>query len=140
MNRIGLVSVVTLSLITGAVLPASAGEKAPVRPLFRVHEALVHSAQGLPHARAKRLIYPEQIRGVIHDFVKRELAGRAADCQVMLGDPQQPIALPSGTVDIQVSGGRSDEPLGRRVFQIHLAVNGRFIKTVEATADVAALV
>ena len=47
MNRIGLVSVVTLSLITGAVLPASAGEKAPVRPLFRVHEALVHSAQGL---------------------------------------------------------------------------------------------
>ena len=29
---------------------------------------------------------------------------------------------------------------GRRVFQIHLAVNGRFIKTVEATADVAALV
>ena len=39
-----------------------------------------------------------------------------------------------------MSGGRSDEPLGRRVFQIHLAVNGRFIKTVEATADVAALV
>jgi flagella basal body P-ring formation protein FlgA len=105
-----------------------------------VHEALVQSAHSLPQARGKRLIYPEQIRGVIHDYVKRELAGRAVDCQVALGDPQQPITVPSGTVDLQVSAARSEEPLGRRVFQIHLAVNGRFIKTVEATADVAAIV
>ena len=140
MNHVGLISVVTLSLVTGAVLPASAGEKTPVRPLFRVHEALAYSAQGLPHARGKRLIYPEQLRGVIHDFVKRELAGRAADCQVSLGEPQQPISVPAGSLDVQVSGTRSEEPLGRRVFQIHLAVNGRFIKTIEATADVAALV
>lgn len=140
MNRVGLISVVTLSLAIGMVPPVSAGERTPVGPLFRVHEALVHSAQALPHARGKRLIYPEQLRGVIHDFVKRELAGRAADCQVMLGEPQQPISVPAGTLDLQVGGGRSDDPLGRRVFQIHLAVNGRFIKTVDATADVAALV
>lgn len=140
MNRVGLITVVTLSLAIGMVLPVSAGERTPVRPLFRVHEALVHSAQAQPHARGKRLIYPEQLRGVIHDFVKRELEGRAADCQVMLGEPQQPISVPAGTLDLQVGGGRSDEPLGRRVFQIHLAVNGRFIKTVDATADVAALV
>ncbi len=140
MNRVGLITVVTLSLAIGMVLPVSAGERTPVRPLFRVHEALVHSAQAQPHARGKRLIYPEQLRGVIHDFVKRELAGRAADCQVMLGEPQEPIGVPAGTLDLQVGGGRSDEPLGRRVFQIHLAVNGRFIKTVDATADVAALV
>ncbi len=61
------------------------------------------------------------------------------DCQVALGDPQQPIAVPSGNLDLQVSAARSDEPLGRRVFQIHVAVNGRFIKTVDATADVAAV-
>ncbi|MBS0168874.1 MAG: flagellar basal body P-ring formation protein FlgA [Nitrospira sp.] len=140
MNRVGLISVVILSLVASAVPPALAGEHTPIRPLFRVHEALAHSAQGLPQARGKRLIYPEQIRGVIHDFVKRELAGRAADCQVTLGEPQQPVTVPSGTIDLQVSGGRTDEPLGRRVFQIHLAVNGRFIKTIEATADVAALV
>lgn len=85
MNRVGLITVVTLSLAIGMVLPVSAGERTPVQPLFRVHEALVHSAQVQPHARGKRLIYPEQLRGVIHDFVKRELAGRAADCQVMLG-------------------------------------------------------
>ena len=139
-KRVGLICVATLGLITSAALPATAGERAPIRPLFRVHEALVQSAHSLPQAHGKRLIYPEQIRGVIHDYMKRELAGRAVDCQVALGDPQQPITVPSGTVDLQVSAARSEEPLGRRVFQIHLAVNGRFIKTVEATADVAAIV
>ncbi|MDR4480363.1 MAG: flagellar basal body P-ring formation chaperone FlgA [Nitrospira sp.] len=140
MNRVGLMCMVTLTLVTSAALPALAGERTPIRPLFRVHEALVKQAHGLQQARGKRLIYPEQIRGVIHDFVKRELAGRAIDCQVALGDPQQPIVVPSGTVDLQVSAARSEDLLGRRVFQIHLAVNGRFIKTVDATADIAAVV
>ena len=140
MIRAGLISLATISLLASAVLPATAGERAPIRPLFRVHEALVHSAHSLPLARGKRTIYPDQIRGVIRDFVKRELAGRAVDCQVALGDPQQPIVVPSGTMDLQVSANHSEEPLGRRVFQIHLTVNGRFIKTIEATADVAAVV
>lgn len=140
MNRAGCICVATISLLASAVLPAAAGERAPIRPLFRVHEALVQSAHSLPLTRGKRTIYPDQIRGVIRDFVKRELAGRAVDCQVSLGDPQQPITAPSGTMDLQVSTNHSEEPLGRRVFQIHLAVNGRFIKTIEATADVAAVV
>ncbi len=140
MNRLSFLSVATIGLVTSAVLPAMAGERAPVRPLFQVQEAVAHPTPGFPKARAKRLIYPEQIRGVIHDYVKRELSGRAVDCQVALGDPQQPIVVPSGTVDLQVSAGRSDDSLGRRVFQIHLVVNGRFIKTVDATADVAAIV
>ena len=140
MNRSGLICVATISLFASAASPATPGERAPVRPLFRVHEALVQSAHSLPLTRGKRTIYPEQIRGVIHDYVKRELAGRAVDCQVALGDPQQPIVVPSGTMDMQVSTSHSEEPLGRRVFQIHLTVNGRFIKTVEAVADVAAVV
>ena len=140
MNRAGLVCVATISLCASAILPAAAGERAPIRPLFRVHEALVQNAHALPLSRGKRTIYPEQIRGVIHQFVNRELAGRAVDCQITLGDPQQPIVVPAGSVDLQVSGARSEEPLGRRVFQIHLSVNGRFLKTIDATADVAAVV
>lgn len=140
MNRFGLLSVATLSLVMSSVPPAMAGERSSTRPPFQIHEAFAHTTHSIPQARGKRLIYPEQIRGVIHDFVKRELAGRAVDYQVALGDPQQPIAVPSGTVDLQVSAARSDESLGRRVFQIHLAVNGRFIKTIDATADVAAIV
>ncbi|MCS6317606.1 MAG: flagellar basal body P-ring formation protein FlgA [Nitrospira sp.] len=140
MNRFGLLSVATLSLVMSSVPPAMAGERSLTRPPFQIHEAFAHTTHSIPQARGKRLIYPEQIRGVIHDFVKRELAGRAVDYQVALGDPQQPIVVPSGTVDLQVSAARSDESLGRRVFQIHLAVNGRFIKTIDATADVAAIV
>ncbi len=134
-----LMFVVTISMVMTGILPAVGGEGTAIRPVVRVHELPPPSVHNAPVTRGKRLIYPEQIRGAVHDFVMREIAGRAVDCQVALGEPQQPIAVPSGTVDLQVSAARTDEPLGRRVFQIHLAVNGRFIKTVDATADVAAV-
>jgi len=134
-----LMFVVTVSLVTTGLLPAVGGQETASRPVVRVHEVPSSSGHNGPAARGKRLIYPEQIREAIHGFVLREIAGKAVDCQVALGEPQQPIAVPSGTLDLQVSASRSDEPLGRRVFQIHLAVNGRFIKTVDATADVAAI-
>ncbi len=139
MIRFGLMFAATLILVITGVLPAVGGEAAPIHAVLKVHETLSPSGRNVPAMRGKRLIYPEQVRAAIHDFVLRELAGRATDCQVALGDPQQPVAVPSGTVDVQVSASRSDEPLGRRVFQIHLAVNGRFIKTVDATADIAAV-
>ena len=139
MMQASLMFVATVSMVTTAILPALGGERAAVHPVVRVHEISSPSGHNPPATRGKRLIYPEQIRDAIHGFVLREIAGRAVDCQVALGDPQQPIAVPSGSVDIQVSAARSDEPLGRRVFQIHLAVNGRFIKTMDATADVAAV-
>ena len=135
----GLMFVATLSMVTSGILPAVGGEAVPVHPVLKVHETLSPTGHNVPAARGKRLIYPEQVRAAIHAFVLKELAGRATDCQVALGDPQQPIAVPSGTVDVHVSAARSDETLGRRVFQIHLAVSGRFIKTVDATADIAAI-
>lgn len=134
-----LMFVATVSMVTTGIVPAVAGERSANHPAVRIHEVPSLGGHHGPAARGKRLIYPEQIREAIHGFVLREIAGRAVDCQVALGEPQQPIAVPSGTVDLQVSATRSDEPLGRRVFQIHLAVNGRFIRTVDATADVAAV-
>ena len=134
-----LMFVATVSMVTTGIMPAEGGEGPAIHSLVRVHEFSSPSGHNGPAARGKRLIYPEQIREAIHGFVLREIAGRAVDCQVALGEPQQPIAVPAGKVDLQVSASRSDEPLGRRVFQIHLAVNGRFMKTVDATADVAAV-
>ncbi|HNV25599.1 MAG TPA: hypothetical protein PKI21_04990, partial [Nitrospira sp.] len=60
MNRAGCICVATISLLASAVLPVAAGERAPIRPLFRVHEALVQSAHSLPLTRGKRTIYPDQ--------------------------------------------------------------------------------
>ncbi len=134
-----LMFVATVSMVTTGIMPAVGGERSATHPAVRIHEVPSAGGHNGPAARGKRLVYPEQIREAVHGFVLREIAGRAVDCQVALGEPQQPIAVPSGTVDLQVSAARSDEPLGRRVFQIHLAVNGRFIKTVDATADVAAV-
>lgn len=137
--QVSLMFVATVSMVTTGIMPAVGGERSATHPAVRVHEISSPSGHNGPAARGKRLIYPEQIREAIHGFVLREIAGRAVDCQVALGEPQQPIAVPAGKVDLQVSASRSDEPLGRRVFQIHLAVNGRFMKTVDATADVAAV-
>ncbi|MCE3223595.1 MAG: putative Flagella basal body P-ring formation protein FlgA [Nitrospira sp.] len=134
-----LMFVATVSMVTTGIIPAVAGEGTALHSIVRIHEVSSPSAHNGPAARGKRLIYPDQIREAIHGFVLREIAGKAVDCQVALGEPQQPIAVPSGTLDLQVSASRSDEPLGRRVFQIHLAVNGRYIKTLDATADVAAV-
>lgn len=134
-----LMFVATVSMVTTGLMHAVGGEAIAIPPTLRVHEVSPSSGHNTTGVRGKRLVYPEQIREAIHGFALREIAGRAVDCQVALGEPQQPIAVPSGTLDLQVSASRSDEPLGRRVFQIHLAVNGRFIKTVDATADVAAI-
>jgi flagella basal body P-ring formation protein FlgA len=138
-TRAGLLFIATLCMVSGGMLPAIGGEGTSTHPLIKIHDISPRNSQSVPSTRGKRLLYPEQVRTAIHDYVLRELAGRATDCQVALGDPQQPITVPSGTLDIQVSAARSDEPLGRRVFQIHLAVNGRFIKTLDATADIAAV-
>lgn len=139
MIRVVFLLIAMLCMFPGGLLPAIGGEAIPTSPLMKVHDTSPRNNQKMPSASGKRLVYPEQIRRAIHDYVLRELGGRAVDCQVALGDPQQPLAVPSGTLDMQVSASRSDEPLGRRVFQIHLAVNGRFIKTVDATADIAAV-
>ena len=55
------------------------------------------------------------------------------------GRSQQPIVVPSGTMDLQVSANHSEETLARQCSRIPDRQR-RFIKTVEATADVAAIV
>jgi flagella basal body P-ring formation protein FlgA len=132
-----LVFVATIGMMTTGIIPALGGEKGASHSAVKLHELSSSNGQNGQSVRAKRLVYPEQIREAIHGFVLREISGRAVDCQVSLGEPQQPIVVPSGTVDLQISGARSDEPLGRRVFQVHLVVNGQFIRTVDATADIA---
>ena len=92
-----LMFVATVSLVTTGLMPAVGGEGTAIRPVVRVHEVPSSGGHNRPAARGKRLVYPEQIREAIHSFVLREIAGKAVDCQVALGEPQQPIAVPSGT-------------------------------------------
>jgi len=138
--RVGLIFVATVSLFHGFVLSAVAQDGGHGRTTSgKPYDGTHRSGHQVSSVSGKRFIYPEQVRSAIHDYVMRELAGRVTDCQVALGDPQQPIVVPAGTVDLQVSASHQDEPLGRRVFHMHLVVNGRFIKTFDATADIAAV-
>jgi flagella basal body P-ring formation protein FlgA len=91
-------------------------------------------------ARGRQMIYPEQIRKAIQGHVQRHLAGRVQEVHVTLGEPQQVIGVPAGVLTLTVGSMDNDETLGRRVFQIHVAINGVFLRSIEATTDVAAYV
>ncbi len=134
-----IVLAVLLSTQVGAALAGDADKRSLRSSVSPVHDSMPRAGTKAMRTRGGRLVYPEQIRTAIQSFMRRELAGRAVDSQVVLGDPQEPVVVPLGTLDIQVSGGGAEESLGRRMFLVHLAVNGRLVRTVEATADVAAM-
>ena len=90
--------------------------------------------------RGRQVIYPDQLRKAIQSHLQREFAGKAQEVHVTLGEPQQPIGVPAGALALTVSSADSEETVGRRVFQVHVAVNGVFVRTIEATTDVAAYV
>ncbi len=89
-------------------------------------------------ARGRQWIYPDRIRKAIYDHLQREFAGKVHEVHVTLGDPQQPIAVSGGALALTVSAADIEGSLGRRVFQVHVAINGALSRTIEATTDVAA--
>lgn len=91
-------------------------------------------------ARSRHVIYPDQIRKAIQAHLQRELSGKAQEIHVTLGEPQQPIGVPAGVLGLTVGSADSGESVGRRVFQVHVAINGTFHRTIEAITDVAAYV
>lgn len=86
----------------------------------------------------RQAIHPDQIRRAIQTHLRREFAGKVQEIRVMVGEPQQPIMVPAGALGLSVSSTDMDESVGRRVFQVQVAINGTFHRTVEATTDVAA--
>lgn len=142
----GAVKPVTIILVAvmllaqaGTLLAGDADKRAQRSSIMPVHDAMPRVGGSAVRTRGGRLVYPEQIRSAIQTYMRKELIGRAVDSQVVLGDPQEPVVMPLGTLDIKVSGGGAEETLGRRMFLVHLAVNGRLVRTLEATADVAAI-
>ncbi|HET6674111.1 MAG TPA: flagellar basal body P-ring formation chaperone FlgA [Nitrospiraceae bacterium] len=89
-------------------------------------------------ARGRQWIYPDRIRKAIYDHLQREFAGKVHEVHVTLGDPQQPIAAPGGALALTISSADIEGSLGRRVFQVHVAINGALSRTIEATTEVAA--
>ncbi|HEX2055865.1 MAG TPA: flagellar basal body P-ring formation chaperone FlgA [Nitrospiraceae bacterium] len=87
--------------------------------------------------RGRHMIYPDQIRKAIQSYLERRFAGKVQEVHVTLGEPQQPIGVPPGTVALTVTSPDGSDSVGRRVFQVHVAVNGVVFRMIEATTEVA---
>ena len=124
--------------VIGAALAAEARQNAHAA-VSALEDTGGHSVKPA-RVRGRQALYPEQIRKAIQSYLQRQFAGKVQEVRVTLGEPQQPIGAPAGALALTVGSMDGDDSVGRRVFQVHIAVNGNFLRTIEATTDVAAYV
>jgi flagella basal body P-ring formation protein FlgA len=72
-------------------------------------------------------------------YLESRLDGRVSDVEVSLVDPQDPLTVPGGILDVQVTGSGSDDVVGRRHFRLSVAVDGKEVSPLPVTADVSLL-
>jgi flagella basal body P-ring formation protein FlgA len=87
--------------------------------------------------RVRSVIRPEQLRSAIVRYLEQELGGKVREVRVAVIEPQEPIPVPTGRMEIAVLPSALEEGLGRRIFHVQLSHNGRPVDTVEVLSDVA---
>ncbi len=90
---------------------------------------------------AMRELHFEQIQKTIQKYLEGEWGARVKAVQVTLLEPLDPVKIPSGVIELQipsVAGGSTT--MGRRSFAIQVTVNGNPWKTIEALADISAMI
>lgn len=80
----------------------------------------------------------EQIRLTLQRYVEKLVEGKVGEVQVRLLNLADPITVPAGLLEVRVTGRALDEGLGRRIFQMALAVDGTPVQTLKVVADVSA--
>ncbi|MBI3603827.1 MAG: flagellar basal body P-ring formation protein FlgA [Nitrospirae bacterium] len=80
----------------------------------------------------------EQIRRTLLHYVERLFDGKVSEVQVQVLHPQEPVTVPFGSLDARVAARGLDEGLGRRMFQVTLAVDGKPAETLRVMAEVTA--
>ena len=88
-----------------------------------------------------RELHFEQLQKTIQRYLEGEWGTRVKSVQVTLLEPLDPIKIPVGVIELQipsVAGGSTT--MGRRSFSIQIMVNGNAWKTVDALADISAMI
>lgn len=85
-----------------------------------------------------RVLSPDLVRKTIQKYLEGAWAEKVKAVQVTLLDPSEPVAVPSGAIELQLV--HPDDGLGRRAFHVAVIVNGKPWKSIEALADVAATI
>ncbi len=90
---------------------------------------------------AVRELHFEQFQKTIQKYLEGEWGTRVKSVQVTLLEPLDPVKIPAGVIELQVppvSGGTTT--MGRRSFAVQITVNGSAWKTIDALADVSAMI
>lgn len=88
-----------------------------------------------------RELHFEQLQKTIQKYLEGEWGARVKSVQVTLLEPLDAIKIPAGVIELQIpsaSGGNTT--MGRRSFSIQIMVNGNAWKTIEALADISAMI
>ncbi len=142
MHRFIIIAVMLLSaekilMMGGAV----AGSRGDTRPVSLVNPGPDHRSAGNATVnQLSRELTPELITGTIQTYLEGEWNGRVRTVSVTLLEPSDPVRIPQGAVNLRVLPAPSDEGLGRRSFQVAVAVDRKPWKTIQAVADVSAMV
>ncbi|MBI5410641.1 MAG: flagellar basal body P-ring formation protein FlgA [Nitrospirae bacterium] len=81
----------------------------------------------------------EQVRLTLQRYVEKQVEGKVGEVQVRLLNLPDPVTVPAGLLlEVRVADRGLEEGLGRRIFQIALAVDGTQVQTLRVMAEVSA--
>lgn len=87
-----------------------------------------------------RELHFEQIQKTIQKYLEGEWGTRVKSVQVTLLDPLDPIKIPVGVIELQIPPASGGNTMGRRSFSVQVQIDGKPWKTIDAIADIAAMI
>lgn len=125
----------------GWIIAAASFGLAGIPAVGACHEPPMQTASvvrtGDAPQRIRSVVRPEQLRYAIVRHLEQEFGGKVREVRVAVIEPQEPIPVPAGRLEIAVLPSALEEGLGRRIFHLQLSHNGRPGDTVEVWSDVA---
>lgn len=87
---------------------------------------------------ATQTVTVEQLRQTLLRYLHTWAGGKVTALHADVIQPQDPVILPAGPLDVRVTPRALDEGFGRRMFEVSMTVGDREIRTVRVLADVSA--
>jgi flagella basal body P-ring formation protein FlgA len=119
---------------------APAGVSGEPRPISQSHGPIHRVGNHVVEQAAVSEVSPDLMRKAIQKHLESEWGGKVKTVHVTVLEPTDPVIIPGGRVDVQVISNPTDVGLGRHLFQVEVSVNGKPRKTIQVTADIAAMI
>ncbi|HSA87435.1 MAG TPA: flagellar basal body P-ring formation chaperone FlgA [Nitrospira sp.] len=140
MSRLWVILIMLLTsevLGIGAAVAGPSGESRSVSPVSR---GPIHRDDVVVERAAVSEVNPDLIRKAIQRHLEHEWGRKVKTVHVTVLEPADPVMVPGGTVELHIVPGPADEGLGRRIFHVDAAANGKVRKTIQVVADIAAMI